>query len=244
MAFRKQACSRTYERRSAPDPLGRTKVFRSITNRLDGTVMKAILTILILIPSTSCFPQTNVLIFSGINFPTFPLREGSFYLEEYWLNGINFGVTTEFEVNNRFSVAPSFEYNLYFFDSYDGLTAIEPGMLFQFAEGENSRIYRFLLEMKYFPEISPESKTQPFILSGLGYVVEDIGNIKAFYNVDGLDILLNPTFKSKKYLVHSIGIGIRWPLKKTLMLNLEGKIFTDYKSRFQNSWNLGLLFNI
>jgi|GEM_PF-6595934 len=206
--------------------------------------MKTVLTILILVPSTFCFSQTNVVVFSGINFPSFPLRESSFYLEKYWFNGINFGVTTEFEVNNRFSVAPSFEYNLYLFDSYGGLATSEPEMLLQSAEGKNSRIYRFLLEMEYFPKNPPKSKAQPFLLSGLGYVVEDIGNIKAFYNASGSDILLNPTFKGKKYLVHSIGIGMRWPLKKTLMLNLEGKIFTDYKSRFQNSWNLGLVFNL
>lgn len=206
--------------------------------------MKILITALTVLFSSTCFSQTNVMVFSGINFPAFPLRlkESSFFLTRYWKNALNFGASLELKLSNSLFLSPGFEYNLYPFDSYDGPNG-EP-VIVKAVSGNKSNVYRFLLEIKHFSEASAKSKSQPFLSTGLGYIVEDIGNIILLIdNIGGPDVVNKRKFDGKSYFVHTAGIGMRWRLTEKTKLNIEGKVFTDYKSRLQNSWNLGLLFS-
>ena len=170
--------------------------------------MKPLITALTIFFSSTCFSQTNVLVYSGINFPAFPLRlkESSFFLTRYWENGLNFGASLELKLSNSLFLSPGFEYNLYPFDSYDG--PINRGIIstifVKSADGEKSKIYRFLLEIKHFTEASADSKSQPFLSTGFGYIVEDIGNIDVLWgDISGPDVLIKEKFDGKSYFVNS-----------------------------------------
>jgi hypothetical protein len=207
--------------------------------------MRVLLVILAILPSVTGYSQTNIVTFFGVNFPTFPLRESSFYLEHYWKDGVNIGVSAELKVRKSILLSPGVEYSFDPFDLYDGPidAGFEPEMFIKSVDGENSNVYRFLLEVKWFPKRPAKEKSQPFLSSGFGYVIEDIGKIHVLWGaINGPDFLDHNEFKSKSYFIHSAGIGLRWCVTRNVKLNVEGKYFTDYRSRFQNSWNVGILF--
>jgi hypothetical protein len=197
-----------------------------------------------LLISTVCYAQPKVVVFSGINFPTFPLRQNTFYLEAYWKNAINFGASLEFELSKSVRLSPGLEYNLYPFDSYAG--PLDGGFFgtvyVKSASGESAKIYRLLLELMYFPEVPAKSVSRPFLRFGFGYIVEDIGPIQVLMaDLRGFEWLRNLDFERKRYFAQTAGIGMRWNAGKNIFLNVEGKIFTNYTDRFQNSWNIGLM---
>jgi len=50
-------------------------------------------------------------------------------------------------------------------------------------------------------------------------------------------------YNGKNYLVHTLGIGLKFSVYRKISLNIEAKYFTNYKDRFQNSLNIGLLYS-
>ncbi len=154
---------------------------------------------------------------------------------------MNLGGAFELELSKAVRLTSTIEYSRYPFDFFEAESS--DGGFVLAAKAEPSRVYRFLIAVKYFTPTPDGSKSRPFLLSGVGYMVEKIGRIEAVWVEPGHPLASRRfTFPGKRFLVHTVGFGLRWRLSDEFGLDLEGKFFTDYKSRLQNSWNVGLVF--
>ena len=198
-----------------------------------------------LIANSLCFAQSYFLVYSGINSPSAVLpNESSGFLNFNWDKGINLGVSIYFKITNNIYFSPNFEYNYYKYDSFNEPLITIPEVNLKAAEGEDSHIYRISLETRY---ITPKQvKPQLYLLTGFGYVFEDIGNIRlhweSMFDPD-CEFETERKYNGKNYLVHTLGIGLKISVYRKIALNIEAKYFTNYKDRFQNSLNIGLLYS-
>ena len=199
------------------------------------------LIILLVFFSASLSAQTEAWIHVGLGSPAadFPYDKSQF-LNLYWKNGLNFGAGVQVAATRRLWIAPSIEYTYYRWDNFNFRGPMIPELSIRSANGHNSHLYRFLIEVRYYAQTA--SILQLFVTTGAGYTIEKIGAIQA--TVDDMNngaFTWNVQYPGRSYFTHNLGIGLRLNVIAPLAVDLTAKYFSDYSQRFHTSINAGLL---
>jgi hypothetical protein len=135
------------------------------------------------------------------------------------------------------------EYAYYGFDSYAFRGASIPEVRFTSATGEASNVWRLFADVKMFPHTS---KAVLFYLStGIGYLIERVGTISAtFEDMNGRNFSTTIKYESTNFLVHTLGLGIRWGVLSDLALDFKGQYFTNYNDRMYTTVKCGLVYSV
>ncbi len=162
----------------------------------------------------------------------------------YWNKGITFGTNIDYSISENFFISALFHYSHFSFDKYVNTGISIPEIIFLSAEGEDSKLWRTSVEIKYFP--FPQSRFKFFVLSGFGIVVEDLGTIKTHYlNMFGSG---NQTYtidsKIKNSFIHSLGLGVRTRIISNLFIDLFSSYYSNYDERFQTFFGLNAGYQI
>jgi opacity protein-like surface antigen len=183
--------------------------------------------------------QPTLNVFSGVNNPSqiwLPVSPRS--AGWHWHTAVNLGLGLEFQVREWLAVSPLIEYNYLRFDSYR--PTVISGWPPVMSTGDASHIYRFLVEGKFFPV--PDGRIVPYLSTGMAYVVEDMGEIEVKYGYESTFRTLS--FENESYVAHSLGVGIRTFVGKTVGIDAVYKYFSNYDDISHVSLNFGLLFRL
>lgn len=196
---------------------------------------------LTLILSYNTYAQFNV--HTGINFPTNALEStNSNYLFRLWQPGINLGINYDYSLSDDFAISPYLEYSYYIFDSYDDQPGI-PELRLVSSNGDNSKIFRMGVFIKYSPSMSP--LPQGYFITGFGYTIEKIGKIKFnYYDINRGEFSTVQEFGDKNYFVHMLGIGSRVIELNSFQIFIEVRSYSNYKDILHVSLNVGLMYKL
>lgn len=206
------------------------------------------LTVILTIP---VFSQPSFVIHSGLNSPLAYVAVGKYdFLADHWKNGINIDIGFEIPVFRLIALAPSFEYTYYAFEMYNpGIQYVEnqvglwPSRNPKDSRGSGSHTYKLLLEAKAFTE--PSRIVAPYVSTGIGYAIEDIGAIEASWeDLNGGQYVTNIQYEGKSFLIHSFGFGLRSFLAAGVSMDFAARYFTNYTDRFSTSLNLGFAYRL
>lgn len=208
--------------------------------------MKTLVIIFLFILANSSYAQLSVSFSAGvdpkeISLYNYTATDGD---NAYWNNGITFGANIDYSISEKFLISALFHYSYYSFDKYANTGFSVPEIIFLYAEGENSKLWRTSIEVKYFP--FPQNRFKFFILSGLGIAVEDLGTIKTHYldiNQSGNQTYIID-YKIKNSFVHSLGLGVRTKIITNLFVDLSGLYYSNYGERFQTFFGLNIGYKI
>ena len=208
--------------------------------------MKKLIFIFSLIFINSAFAQLSLSLSAG-----FDTKEISLYNytaldgnNAYWNNGITFGANLDFSLSEKMLISILLHYSSFKFDKYVNNGFTIPEIRFLYADGENSKMWRTSVEVKYFP--FPQSRFKFFIFSGLGISTEELGTIKTYYsdiNQVGNQFNIIDSV-NKKYLVHSLGLGVRIKIISNLFIDLTGSYYSNYDEIFQTFFGLNVGYQI
>ncbi|MDT3695028.1 MAG: hypothetical protein ROY99_01470 [Ignavibacterium sp.] len=194
----------------------------------------------------SSFAQLSISLSAGID-----PKEISLYghtatngYNAYWNNGISIGANIDYSISEKFIISGLFHYSNYSFDKYANTGVSFPEIIFLYAEGENTKLWRTSIEAKYFP--FPQNRFKFFILSGLGVVVEDLGTIKTQYlnMMQGSNVTYIRDSQVKNTFVHSLGLGVRADILSNLFLDVSGLYYSNYSERFQTFFGASLGYKL
>lgn len=158
-----------------------------------------------------------------------------------WYYGYSFGISAGYYFSPDFLLSASVNRSDYKFDRYlSNMWATLPEVYFISASGKDSRITRVSVEAKYFP--FTYNNFRLFIFSGLGFVLEDIGEVKETYFNDLTNkettYINNPPVE--EHLAHSLGLGIKATVFSDIYLELSGFYYSNYWGWWQPTLNLSL----
>lgn len=198
--------------------------------------------IALLILSSSAIAQINLVVHGGLESTSqyFVKSSQRDFLGESWSNAIGVSIGTEFVLSKHFLLNPKIEYSYYKWSQYN-VSAMIPEEKIISVEGDNSHIYRIILESEYYP--SPNTSGLYF-LTGVGTAYETIGQIREIFSMGGSTFLGHLDYPSKTYLFHSIGLGFRTNIVKNGSLDANMKFFNDYSEHSYISYNLGFVFSL
>jgi hypothetical protein len=182
---------------------------------------------------------SSITLYSGISarFPFIP-NETSTFLENYWHRGINFGVEAEIKISKNVLLCPTYELSYFKFDTYFFEGSVPELYLISY-QVENSFIHRFLINLKFISSGYPV--INPYFMTGIGYVYEDIGQVETKEGYMGYDEMEDvKIFDGKNCFVHSAGIGIRITISDPWFFQIESRYYSNYSDRFHYSINMGL----
>ncbi|MBU0558969.1 MAG: outer membrane beta-barrel protein [Bacteroidetes bacterium] len=208
--------------------------------------MKNILILFLIFLFNSSFAQLSVSVSAG-----FDPKEISLYNQTaedgdnaYWNSGITFGINCDYSLSEKLIISALFQYSQYNFDKYADSGFRIPEIIFVSANGEDSKLLRTSVEVKYFP--FPQNRFKFFILSGLGVVIEDIGTIKTqFLNmIQGSNVTYTRDSEVKNKFVHSLGLGVRADIVSNLFIDVSGLYYSNYSERFQTFFGASLGYRI
>lgn len=208
--------------------------------------MKNILMFFLVLLFNNSFAQLSVSVSAG-----FDPKEISLYDQTasdgdnaYWNNGITFGINCDYSLSEKFFISALFQYSHYNFDKYANTGIGIPEISFISAIGEDSKLWRTSVEVKYFP--FPLNRFKFFVLSGLGVVIEDLGKIKTQFTDINQEGNITHTINSeiKNYFVHSLGLGVRADIVSNLFVDVSGLYYSNYSERFQTFFGASIGYKI
>jgi hypothetical protein len=198
--------------------------------------------------SSSMMAQINVVVHTGLDIisPSLAKSYQSTFLDNYWSNGINASFAVEYGLTRNIWIAPYFDYTYFRWDNYNYSGPMIPEEHIRSAQGENSHIYRLMLEARFlasreFIIINAEL----YFTTGLGYTIEKIGRIQTIIDdMNGPSFVQESGLPNRSYWIHSVGVGTRANIVGPISLDITAKYFTDYSERFYASYNIGIAYSI
>jgi hypothetical protein len=203
--------------------------------------MRLIILLLYLL-AAQAWAQTNLSVFYALNPRTEVLNNQENILNKYWRNGISLGAGYETSISTNISIASTIETAYYKWDNFDYRGPMIPEIRLKSAQGEDSRIWRLFLEGKFK---SPSRVVPMYVSTGLGYIIENIGGITTTYSdMNGPDITYIGVSQTKKYFVHTVGIGLQCPIISNYGIDIRALYFSDYSTHFQTAIVFGIIYSI
>jgi len=208
--------------------------------------MKNILIFFLAFLFNNSFAQLSVSVSAG-----FDPKEISLYDQAasngdnaYWNHGITFGINCDYSLSKKFFISALFQYSHYNFDKYANTGISIPEISFISASGEDSKLWRTSVEVKFFP--FPLNRFKFFVLSGLGVVIEDLGKVKTQFKDINREGNITYTINSgiKNYFVHSLGLGVRADMVSNLFVDVSGLYYSNYSERFQTFFGASIGYKI
>lgn len=208
--------------------------------------MKNIFIVLLILLFNNSFAQLSVSVSAG-----FDPKEISLYDQTatdgnnaYWNSGITFGINCDYSLSEKLFISALFQYSHYKFDKYEDSGFRIPEIMFISANGEDSKLLRTSVELKYFP--FPQNRIKFFALTGLGVVVEDLGTIKTEFldMIQGSNNTYTRNSEVENTLVHSLGLGIRVDIISNLFVDVSGLYYSNYSDRFQTFFGASLGYKL
>lgn len=200
-----------------------------------GSIMKNILIILIVFFFNNSFAQLSVSVSAG-----FDIKEISLYEQTvtdgnnaFWNGGITLGINCDYSLSENLFISALFHYSHYKYDKYVASGFRIPEIIFISANGEDSKLIRTSVELKYFP--FPQNRIKFFVFSGLGLVIEDLGIIRTRFldMIQGTDKTYSINSEIENTLVHSLGLGFQVDLISNFFVDISGSYYSNYSDRFQ-----------
>lgn len=208
--------------------------------------MKNILILFLLLLFNNSFAQFSISLSAG-----FDPKEISLYDQTapdgdnaYWNGGITFGINCDYSLSEKLFISALFQYSHYKFDRYADSGFRIPEIIFISANGEDSKLLRTSVELKYFP--FPQNRLKFFALTGLGVVVEDLGTIRTqFLDMNqGTNNTYTRNSELENTFVHSLGLGIRVDIISNLFVDVSGLYYSNYSDRFQTFFGASLGYKL
>ena len=174
---------------------------------------------------------------------------GSFYsydqsafLDLYWAKGISIASGLHFGITKSIWLSPEIDYAYYRWDNFNFHGVMIPEQTIRSASGENSNIYRVMINARFYARSS--SFIRFYVLTGLGYTIEKIGKIRALIeDMNGPSFIWEVQYRGRSYLTHTLGAGFRLDVIEPVSVDFTAKYFTDYSKRFHTSINIGLIYS-
>lgn len=208
--------------------------------------MKNILIFLVVFLFNNSFAQLSVSVSAG-----FDPKEISLYDQTatdgdnaFWNGGITFGINCDYSISEKLFISALFQYSHYKFDKYTDSGFRIPEITFISANGEDSKLLRTSVELKYFP--FPQNRIKFFALTGLGVVVEDLGTVKTQFldMIQGTNNIYTTNSEVENTFVHSLGMGIRVDIISNLFVDVSGLYYSNYSDRFQTFFGASLGYKL
>jgi hypothetical protein len=195
-----------------------------------------------------CLPvlaQSNIMVFSGITstqiFTSNTLIATTF---ADWHNGVNFGISTNYNFAGIFYISPTFEYTTFSFDKLK--SQMEPdifnGNTVVSISGKSLKTYRTGVDFKFIQ--TEDHIFRLFMHTGVSYLIEapvDITTISK--NSNGIYSSNTITLKKTNYFVHDLGIGFIADIVKPVGVFVEGQYYSDFSNSLRFSLNGGIVYN-
>lgn len=195
--------------------------------------------------SLSTFAQVTLNVSADINPQNISLSEETPVDGEnaYWDNGFTFGIDGGYFLSQNFLLSASFNYSHYDFDKYVFTGFAIPESHYTSSVGEDSKIIRVSCEAKYFPF---PNEFKFFILSGLGYVTEILGEVRATFQnmLENSETTYIIKQDNQNRLAHSLGIGFRTNIFSNVHVELSYSYYSNYSDWFQSIIGFGLGYNL
>ena len=127
--------------------------------------MKTFILLFTFILVNSTHAQLAISFSAGIDPKEIPLydRTASDRENAYWNKGFSFGTNIDYSISENIVLTLLFHYSHYSFHKYTNTGFSIPEIRFLYAEGKNSKLWRTLVEGKYFPYL--QNRFKFFILS-------------------------------------------------------------------------------
>lgn len=189
--------------------------------------------------SSQLMAQTYLSLYVAVN-PRTDIFNNTNVLNQYWRNDVSIGVAYETSISTNISIAPSIETAYYKWDHFIDSRVFVPEISLISASGDDSRVWRFFLDGK----LIPKNKIVPtYISTGIGYIYEDIGSVRATYNdMNGPEFTRTQPRYAHYYFVHTLGIGLRWIFVSDFGIDIRALYYTNYSNRFQVSMVFGISY--
>jgi hypothetical protein len=160
---------------------------------------------------------------------------------ESWKSGTSGSAGVDYFVQKSIALSGSVEYNSYPFDTYRYAGVSIPEIWLKSSSGNTSQIYRALLEGKLF--FSADRTFSLYLLTGISYTAEHIGEIRLTYgNMNGPDFSIVKSNQSINYWMHTFGLGSRYFISDQIGIDIIGKWYANYSTRFHKSLNFGVVY--
>ena len=203
--------------------------------------MKTIFFILVL-TTNILSAQTMIFLQGGLN-----TRTGIFSLEEHsslvesWKSATSASMGVDVFLTKSVAISSSIEYDSYPFDTYRYYGVSVPEVWVKASSGDASEMFRISFEGRLvFPS---HTKLFAYVVTGVSYTTERVGQIRlTFANLNGPDFEDVIPSHSKNYWTHTFGLGFRYFLLDGFGVDLTGKWYSDYSTRFHRSINFGFVY--
>ena len=192
--------------------------------------------------SSHLMAQTYLSLYGALNPRTEIFNEQENILERCWRNGVSIGAAYEKTLSKNIIIASSIESAYYKWDNFNYGGVSIPEISLKSANGEDSRVWRFFLEVK----LMPTSKDAPVYLStGVGYINEIIGSITARYSdMNGPEFTRTQSRYTDNYFVHTLGIGMKWFFISDFGMDIRTLYYSNYSNRFQLAMLLAFSYSL
>ena len=190
------------------------------------------------------FAQTEIWVSVGRTGPSssFYSIDKSAFLDLYWAKGVSVAGGLHFALTNSLWLSPEINYAYFRWDNFNFYGVMIPEQTIRSASGNNSNIYRFMLNARLYARSS--SFIRFYILTGIGYTIEKIGKIQALVeDMNGPSFIWDIQYRGRSYPTHSLGLGFRLEVIDPMSIDVTARYFTDYSKRFHTSVNLGLIYS-
>jgi hypothetical protein len=193
--------------------------------------------------SSTIYSQINIGISAGtISSNTF-FNNNMDVLDLYWKTGFAINLNGEYFLSRTIAISPIVEYATYKFDKYFLWGAQIPEDYVKDATGKSSNEWNLFLSIKYFPHTN--TIFQFVFVTGLGYIVENIGVINAtFGNLNTGENNIDFKLKRDNKFVHLLGLSLRIKLLSNISMNINGSYYSNYTDRFYPTINAGFIYQM
>ena len=191
----------------------------------------------------SLLAQTEAWLSVGRTGPSssFYAIDKSTFLAFSWARGITIAGGMSFALTPSISISPEFNYGYFRWDNFNYRGAWIPEYSLRSSTGEDSHIYRVLVNARL--SVRSSNPLRIFVLTGVGYTIEKIGKIQAIVDdMNGPSFLWEVQYKGESFLTHSLGTGLRFDVIDPIAIDFSAKYFTEYTKRFHTSVNAGLIY--
>ena len=188
--------------------------------------------------------QTLLEFYGGINSrtSTLSLDSPNTYAQS-WKSAISGSFGIDYFLAKSLAISSNVEYNYYPFDSYQFDGPHIPEVWITSSSGEATQIYRISLDGKLFAKSS--GRLNIYFVTGAGYTLEQIGQIRLTgSNLNGPNTYSTISNQTNYYWVHNLGAGVRYFISPNIGIDVTGKWYSNYSTRFHESLLLGIVYQL